>query len=210
MWAKFDETIEVAVNTSLDPRKPNQSVKGIAPLPHGNGKSIRIAVFAEGPEAQEAVDAGADIVGSDDLIKHIQAGNIDFQRCIATPDLMAGVSRIGKILGPKGLMPNPKLGTVTKDVASAIREAKAGSVQFKVEKKGIIMAGIGKASFTDEMILENLKSFMVAITDSKPEGFKGKYLKRVHISTTMGPSLEIDLNSVDPSNSRFMIDPAKL
>ena len=209
MWAKFDETIEVVAITSLDPRKPNQSVKGIAQLPHGTGKAVRVAVFAEGPDAQAAVDAGADIVGSDDLIRLIQGGKIDFQRCIATPDLMSSVSKIGKILGPRGLMPNPKLGTVTREVAKAIKEAKAGSVQFKVERKGIIMAGIGKASFTDEMILENLKSFMVAITDSKPEGFKGKYLKRVHMSSTMGPGLEIDLSSVDPSNSKFMIDPSK-
>lgn len=210
MWAKFDETIEMAVVTSLDPRKPNQSVKGIAQLPHGNGKSVRVAVFAEGNDAKDAEDAGADLVGSDDLIKKIQAGEIDFQRCIATPDMMGSVSRIGKLLGPKGLMPNPKLGTVTKDVVRAIKEAKAGSVQFKVERKGIIMAGIGKASFSDEMILENIKSFMVALSDYKPEGFKGKYFKRVHVTSSMGPGLELDVSSVDPSNSRFMVDPKKL
>lgn len=208
--ARFDETVEIAVNLGLDPRKPNQSIKGVARLPFGNGKKIRIGVFATGPDAEAAVSAGADVVGSNDLIEKIQAGEIPFDRVIATPEMMAMVSKVGRILGPRGLMPNPKMGTVTKDIARAVKQAKEGAVQFRVEKKGIVQAGVGKVSFTPEALLENIRSFMVAVLDAKPEGLKGKYLLRAHISSTMGPGITLDVQSVDPSNAKFMLDPSKL
>ena len=206
-WAKFDETIEMAVNLGVDPRKPNQSVKGVASLPSGTGKTVRIAVFATGQDAQIALEAGASVVGAEDLVTRIQGGDIPFDRVIATPEMMPLVSKIGKILGPRGMMPNPKLGTVTKDVAKAIKKEKAGSVQFRVEKKGIIQAGIGKISFTKEALLENIRYFMVAISDVKPEGYKGKYLVSASLSSSMGPGIGLDLPNVDPSNPKFMLHP---
>lgn len=205
-WAKFDETIDLSLNMGLDPRKPNQSVKGVAKLPSGSGKVSRVLVFASGTDAQEALDAGADVVGSDELVALIQGGQTNFNTVIATPNMMGLVGRVGKILGPRGLMPNPKLGTVTKDVGNAVRSAKAGSAKFKVEKKGIIHVAVGKKSFTDEMLIENIRSVMLAVMDAKPEGLKGKYLQSVHLSSTMGPGLTIDLPSIDPSNGRFMLN----
>eukprot|EP01038_Epipyxis_sp_PR26KG_P010251 gene10251-13788_t len=204
-WAKFDESVEVAVNLNLDPRKPNQSIKGVANLPHGTGKKIRVCVFAKGSDATEAIAAGADIVGAEDLIAKIQGGELGFDRVIATPEMMSIVGKIGKILGPRGMMPNPKMGTVTKEITKAVKAARAGAVQFKVEKKGIIHAGIGKVSFPPEMLLENIRSLMVAILDAKPEGFKGKYMQGAHICSTMGPSITLELPSVDPSSPRFML-----
>lgn len=204
--ARFDATVNVAINLGLDPRKPNQSIKGIARLPNGTGKKVRIAVFATGPEAEAAISAGADLVGSTDLIARIQAGEIPFDTAIATPEMMPLLSKVGKILGPRGLMPNPKMGTVTRDVTRAVKLAREGAVQFRVEKQGIVHAGIGKVSFSKEALLENIRSFMVAISDSKPEGLKGKYLLDAHIQATMGPSIHIDLPTVDPSNARFMLD----
>ena len=166
--AKFDETIEVSMNLSIDPRQADQNVRGVVQLPHGTGKSLRVAVFAKGDKAKEAKDAGADIVGAEDLAEKVQAGQIDFDRCIATPDMMAVVGRLGKVLGPRGLMPNPKLGTVTKDVAEAVKAAKGGQVEFRAEKAGIVHAGVGKASFTEEALVENVKAFVGAITRAKP------------------------------------------
>jgi len=209
-WASFDETVDIAVNLGVDPRKPNQSVKGVANLPSGTGKIVRVCVFASGPAAQAALEAGADVVGAEELIANVQAGIINFDTVIATPEMMPKLGKIGKILGPRGMMPAPKLGSVTNDVAKAIKAAKAGAVQFRVEKKGIIHAGIGKLSFSDEALIENVKAFMIAVNDVKPENFKGKYLKQVHLSSTMGPGFHIELSSVDPTNPKFMIDPAIL
>ena len=208
--ARFDETVDMAINLGVDPRKPNQSVKGMARLPHGTGKKVRIAVFASGADAEAALAAGADVVGSTDLISRIQGGEMGFDRLIATPDMMAMVAKIGKILGPRGLMPNPKMGTVTKDVTRAVKAAKEGAVQFRVDKKGTIHAGIGRVSFSKEMLLENIRAFMVAVSDVKPEGIKGKYLTSAHISSTMGPGMHIDLPTVDPSSPKFMLDNSKL
>jgi len=206
-WAKFDETVEISVNLGLDPRKPNQSIKGTAKLPHGAGKKVRVGVFATGNDAQQASDAGADVVGAEDLVKRLQDGDIPFDTLIATPEMMPIVSRVGRILGPRGLMPNPKMGTVTKDVAKAVKTAKAGAVQFRVEKKGIVQAGIGKVSFSEQQLLDNVRAFMVAVSDCKPEGLKGKYVLGVHLASTMGPGIKIDVASVDPTSPRFMIDP---
>ncbi len=194
--AKFDETIEVALNLGVDPRHADQMVRGVVELPHGTGKTLRVAVFAKGDKVKEAQDAGADIVGAEDLMERIQAGEMDFDRCIATPDMMGIVGRLGKVLGPRGLMPNPKLGTVTMDVAGAVRAAKAGQVQFRVEKAGIVHAGVGKASFDDEKLVENVKSFVDAIMKAKPAGAKGVYLQKVSVSSTMGPGLKVNLGSV--------------
>ncbi|KJS45075.1 MAG: 50S ribosomal protein L1 [Rhodospirillaceae bacterium BRH_c57] len=194
--AKFDETIEVALNLGVDPRHADQMVRGVVELPHGTGKTLRVAVFAKGDKVKEAQDAGADIVGAEDLMERIQAGEMDFDRCIATPDMMGIVGRLGKVLGPRGLMPNPKLGTVTMDVAGAVRAAKAGQVQFRVEKAGIIHAGVGKASFADEQLIENVKAFVDAIMKVKPTGAKGVYLQKVSVSSTMGPGLKVNLGSV--------------
>jgi len=209
-WTRFNETVDISVNLGLDPRKPNQSIKGTAKLPHGAGKKVRVGVFATGNDAQQATEAGADVVGGEDLVKRLQDGDIPFDSLIATPEMMSIVSRVGRILGPRGLMPNPKMGTVTKDVAKAVKAAKAGAVQFRVEKKGIVQAGLGKVSFNTEQLLDNVRSFMVAVSDCKPEGLKGKYILGVHLSTTMGPSVKVDVASVDPTNARFMVDPKLL
>ena len=191
--AKFDETIEIAINLGVDPRHADQMVRGVVALPHGTGKALRVAVFAKGDKAKEAEAAGADLVGAEDLAERITKGEIPFDRCIATPDMMAVVGRLGKILGPRGLMPNPKLGTVTPDVTAAVKAAKAGQIEFRVEKAGIVHAGVGKASFTAEALSENIKAFVDAINKAKPSGAKGTYLKRVSLSSTMGPGLKLNV-----------------
>ena len=191
--AKFDETIEIALNLGVDPRHSDQNVRGVIELPHGSGKSARVAVFAKGAKAEEALKAGADLVGGDDLAEKINAGEMNFERVIATPDMMPVVGRLGKVLGPRGLMPNPKLGTVTMDVVGAIRAAKAGQVQFRAEKAGIVHAGIGKASFTPAAIAANVRAFVEAIAKARPSGAKGVYIKKVAIASTMGPGLALDL-----------------
>ena len=190
--AKFDETIEVAMNLGVDPKYPDQQVRGVVALPSGTGRSARVAVFARGPKAEEAKGAGADIVGAEDLFEVVNGGKIDFERLIATPDMMALVGRLGKVLGPRGLMPNPKVGTVTMDVKKAVSDAKGGAVEFRVEKAGIIHAGIGKASFTEEQILANVKAFVDAVAKAKPSGAKGTFVKKVALSSTMGPGVRID------------------
>jgi large subunit ribosomal protein L1 len=190
--AKFDETVEMSMNLGIDPRHADQMVRGLIGLPNGTGKTLRIGVFARGAKAEEALAAGADVVGADDLAEKIQAGEIDFDRCIATPDMMALVGRLGKILGPRGLMPNPRLGTVTMDVKGAVSAAKAGQVEFRAEKAGIVHAGIGKASFPTEKLLENARAFADAIVKAKPAGSKGVYVQRVAVSSTMGPGVRVD------------------
>jgi large subunit ribosomal protein L1 len=194
--AKFDETVEMAMNLGIDPRHADQMVRGLISLPHGTGKTLRIGVFARGPKAEEATAAGADVVGAEDLAEKIQAGEINFDRCIATPDMMGLVGRLGKILGPRGLMPNPRLGTVTMDVKGAIQAAKAGQVEFRAEKAGIVHAGIGKASFSPEHLLANAKAFADAIIKAKPAGAKGTYVEKVALSTTMGPGVRVDIASL--------------
>ena len=194
--AKFDETIEIALNLGVDPRHADQMVRGVIELPHGTGKTVRVAVFAKGDKAEEAKKAGADLVGAEDLAEQIQGGQMDFDRCIATPDMMGVVGRLGKVLGPRGLMPNPKLGTVTVNVVEAVRAAKAGQVQFRVEKAGIVHAGIGKASFSEEKLVDNVRAFVDAITKAKPAGAKGTYLKKVSLSSTMGPGVKLDVGSL--------------
>jgi large subunit ribosomal protein L1 len=194
--AKFDETIEVALNLGVDPRHADQMVRGTVDLPHGTGKSVRIAVFAKGDKAQEAKAAGADVVGAEDLAAAIQGGEINFDRCIATPDMMPVVGRLGRILGPRGLMPNPKLGTVTPNVGQAVRAAKAGQVQFRVEKAGIVQGGVGKASFDQASLVANIKAFVDAVSRAKPSGAKGTYMKRVAISSTMGPGVHVEIASL--------------
>ena len=193
--AKFDETIEIAMNLGVDPRHADQMVRGTVDLPNGTGKTLRIAVFARGPKAEEALAAGADIVGAEDLMEIVQGGKIDFDRCIATPDMMPIVGRLGKVLGPRNLMPNPKIGTVTMDVKEAIEAAKGGQVQFKVEKAGVIHAGIGKASFDEVKLAENIRSFVDAVAKAKPSGSKGAYMKKIVVSSTMGPSVTLDVDS---------------
>ncbi len=193
--AKFDETIEVAMNLGVDPRHADQMVRGVVTLPNGTGKTVRVAVFARGAKADEAKAAGADIVGAEDLMESIQGGTLDFDRCIATPDMMPLVGRLGKILGPRNLMPNPKIGTVTMDVKDAVQAAKGGQVQFKVEKAGIIHAGIGKVSFDEAKLAENVRAFVDAVSKAKPAGAKGSYLKRVSLSSTMGPGVSVSLDS---------------
>ncbi len=193
---KFDETVEIAMNLGVDPRHADQNVRGVVSLPHGTGKSVRVAVFAKGDKADEAKAAGADLVGAEDLAEQVQAGKIDFERCIATPDMMPVVGRLGRILGPRGMMPNPKLGSVTNDVAAAIKATKGGQVEFRVEKAGIIHAGVGKASFDEAALVENVKAFVGAIGRAKPSGAKGTYIKRVSLSSTMGPGLKVDVASV--------------
>lgn len=194
--AKFDETVEIAMNLGIDPRHADQMVRGVVELPHGTGKTVRVAVFAKGEKATEAQKAGADIVGAEDLLEKVQAGQMDFERCIATPDMMGLVGRLGKVLGPRGLMPNPKLGTVTMNVTEAVRAAKAGQVQFRAEKAGIIHAGIGKASFSEEALVANAKAFVDAINKAKPAGAKGTYIKKVSLSSTMGPGLKLEVGSL--------------
>jgi|SRR5688572_18160278 large subunit ribosomal protein L1 len=194
--AKFDETVEVAMNLGVDPRHADQMVRGVVNLPNGTGKTVRVAVFARGDKAEEARKAGADIVGAEDLVERINGGTIDFDRCIATPDMMPLVGRLGKILGPRNLMPNPKVGTVTPDVTAAVKAAKGGAVEFRVEKAGIIHAGVGKASFTEDALLQNIKAFTDAVQKAKPAGAKGTYVKRVSVSSTMGPGVHVDPASV--------------
>ena len=191
--AKFDETIELALNLGVDPRHADQMVRGTVNLPHGTGKTLRVAVFAKGDKADEARAAGADVVGDQDLADKVQAGQIDFDRCIATPDMMPLVGRLGRILGPRGLMPNPKLGTVTANVTEAVQAAKGGQVQFRVEKAGIVHAGVGKASFDEQRIFENVKAFVDAVNRAKPSGAKGTYLKRAALSSTMGPGVKLEI-----------------
>jgi large subunit ribosomal protein L1 len=194
--AKFDETVEVAMNLGVDPRHADQMVRGVVNLPNGSGRSQRVAVFARGAKADEAKAAGADVVGAEDLVEKVQGGQIDFDRCIATPDMMPLVGRLGKVLGPRGLMPNPKVGTVTQDVTTAVKGAKGGSVEFRVEKAGIIQAGVGKASFTADQLVENVRAFADAVQKAKPAGAKGTFIQRVAISSTMGPGVKIDTASL--------------
>jgi len=190
--AKFDESIEIAMNLGVDPRHADQMVRGVVSLPNGTGRSVRVAVFAKDKKAEEATAAGADIVGAEDLMQKIQDGFMDFDRVIATPDMMGVVGRLGKVLGPRGLMPNPKVGTVTPNVAQAVKDSKGGAVEFRVEKAGIIHAGVGKASFDEKAIAENVKAFIDAVTKAKPAGAKGTFLKKISLSSTMGPGLKID------------------
>ncbi len=194
--AKFDETIEVALNLGVDPRHADQMVRGVVTLPKGTGKTVRVGVFARGPKADEAREAGADVVGAEDLMEIIQGGTIDFDRCIATPDLMGVVGRLGKVLGPKGLMPNPKLGTVTMNVAQAVKDAKGGQVEYRVEKAGIIHSGIGKASFPQEDLRANFDALVAAVVRAKPTGAKGKYVRKIAVSSSMGPGIRVDVAEV--------------
>ena len=194
--AKFDETIEVAMNLGVDPRHADQMVRGVVNLPNGTGRTVRVGVFARDAKAQEALDAGADIVGAEDLLEKVQAGQIDFDRCIATPDMMPLVGRLGKVLGPRGMMPNPKVGTVTPDVAKAVKDAKGGAVEFRVEKAGIIHAGVGKASFDAKAIEENILALADAVNKAKPTGAKGTYMKRMAISSTMGAGVKVDVSGL--------------
>jgi large subunit ribosomal protein L1 len=194
--AKFDETVEVAMNLGVDPRHSDQMVRGVVNLPNGSGRSARVAVFAKGGKADEAKAAGADVVGAEDLVEKVQAGQIDFDRCIATPDMMPLVGRLGKVLGPRGLMPNPKVGTVTNDLAAAIKAQKGGAVEFRTEKAGIVQAGVGKASFTAEQLAQNIRAFADAVAKSKPQGIKGTFIKRISVSSTMGPGVRVETNSV--------------
>jgi len=194
--AKFDETVEMAINLNVDPRHADQMVRGVVQLPNGTGKSVRVAVFARGPKADEAKEAGADVVGAEELAEEIQNGKIDFERCIATPDMMPVVGRLGKVLGPRGLMPNPKVGTVTQDVAQAVKDSKGGQVEFRVEKAGVVHGGVGKASFEEKALEENVRAFFDAVLKAKPSGAKGTYVKRVSMSSTMGPGVHVDISSL--------------
>jgi large subunit ribosomal protein L1 len=194
--AKFDETIEVAMNLGVDPRHADQMVRGVCNLPNGSGRSVRVGVFARGAKADEARAAGADVVGAEDLVEKVQGGAIDFDRCIATPDMMPLVGRLGKVLGPRGLMPNPKVGTVTMDVAAAVKGAKGGAVEFRVEKAGIVHAGVGKASFSADKLVENIKAFADAVQKAKPSGAKGSFVQRIAVTSTMGPGVKVDPSSV--------------
>ena len=199
--AKFDETIELAINLGVDPRHADQMVRGVVSLPNGTGRALRVAVFAKGAKADEAKKAGADIVGAEDLAEAVQKGEINFDRCIATPDMMGVVGRLGKVLGPRGLMPNPKVGTVTMDVTQAIKDAKGGAVEYRVEKAGIVQAGVGKASFAEDAIVQNVKAFVDSVVKAKPAGAKGTYLKKISISSTMGPGVKVALPSVGAAAS---------
>jgi large subunit ribosomal protein L1 len=194
--AKFDETIEIAINLGVDPRHADQMVRGVVNLPNGTGRTLRVGVFARGAKAEEARAAGADVVGAEDLVEKVQGGTIDFDRCIATPDMMPLVGRLGKVLGPRGMMPNPKIGTVTMDVTSAVKGAKGGSVEFRVEKAGIVQAGVGKASFSEEKLVQNVKALADAVTKAKPSGAKGTYIQRVAVSSTMGPGVKVEPGSL--------------
>jgi large subunit ribosomal protein L1 len=196
--AKFDETIEIAMNLGVDPRHADQMVRGVVLLPNGTGRSVRVGVFARGAKADEARAAGADVVGAEDLVEKVQGGSIDFDRCIATPDLMPLVGRLGKVLGPRGMMPNPKVGTVTMDVTGAVKGAKGGSVEFRVEKAGIVQAGVGKASFSAEKLVQNIKAFADAVQKAKPAGAKGTFINRVAVSSTMGPGVKVEPASLFP------------
>ena len=194
--AKFDETVDIAMNLGVDPRHADQMVRGVCVLPNGSGRTVRVAVFARDAKAEEAKSAGADVIGADELVAEVQAGNINFDRCIATPDMMGLVGRLGKVLGPRGLMPNPRVGTVTMDVAEAVKAAKGGAVEFRVEKAGIIHAGVGKASFSEMQLSENIKAFVDAVNRAKPSGAKGTYFKGISIKSTMGPGVKLDQASV--------------
>jgi large subunit ribosomal protein L1 len=194
--AKFDETIEIAINLGVDPRHADQMVRGVVSLPNGTGRKLRVAVFAKGAKADEALKAGADIVGAEDLAEKVQKGEIDFERCIATPDMMGIVGRLGKVLGPRGLMPNPKVGTVTMDVTTAVKDAKGGAVEFRVEKAGVVQAGVGKASFAEKALVENVRIFIDSVQKARPQGAKGTYMKKISISSTMGPGVKVALASV--------------
>jgi large subunit ribosomal protein L1 len=190
--SKFDETIEIAINLGVDPRHADQMVRGVVTLPNGTGRTLRVGVFARGAKADEARAAGADVVGAEDLVEKVQGGQIDFDRCIATPDMMPLVGRLGKVLGPRGMMPNPKIGTVTMDVTTAVKGAKGGSVEFRVEKAGIVQAGVGKASFSEEKLVQNIKALADAVSKAKPTGAKGTYIQRVAVSSTMGPGVKVE------------------
>jgi large subunit ribosomal protein L1 len=194
--AKFDETVEVAMNLGVDPKHADQMVRGVCNLPNGSGRTLRVAVFARGPKAEEAKAAGADVVGADDLVTQVQGGTINFDRCIATPDMMGLVGRLGKVLGPRGLMPNPRVGTVTMDVTAAVKAAKGGAVEFRVEKAGIVQAGVGKASFTEQQLVENVKAFVDAVIKAKPPGAKGNYLNKISLSSSQGVGVKVDAASV--------------
>jgi large subunit ribosomal protein L1 len=194
--AKFNETVDVAMNLGVDPKHADQMVRGVCMLPNGSGRSVRVAVFAKGAKADEAKAAGADVVGAEDLVDQVSKGTINFDRCIATPDMMGLVGRLGKVLGPRGLMPNPRVGTVTMDVAAAVKGAKGGAVEFRVEKAGIVHAGVGKASFTEKQLVENIRAFVDAVNKAKPAGAKGTYIKKVAISSTMGPGVKVDQASL--------------
>ena len=194
--AKFDETVEMAVNLGVDPRHADQMVRGVVALPHGTGRAVRVAVFAKGDKAEAARTAGADLVGADDLAKDVQEGKIEFDRCVATPDMMPVVGKLGRILGPRGLMPNPKLGTVTPDVTQAVKAAKGGQIEFRVEKAGIVHAGIGKASFADEALVENARALVDAVNKAKPSGAKGTYIRKAALSSSQGPGVKLDVNDL--------------
>jgi large subunit ribosomal protein L1 len=194
--SKFDETVEIAINLGVDPRHADQMVRGVVTLPNGTGRTLRVGVFARGAKAEEAKAAGADVVGAEDLVEKVQGGQIDFDRCIATPDMMPLVGRLGKVLGPRGMMPNPKIGTVTMDIGNAVRGAKGGSVEFRVEKAGILQAGIGKASFSEEKLVQNIKALADAVSKAKPSGSKGTYIQRVAVSSTMGPGVKVEPGSL--------------
>ena len=199
--AKFDETVEIALNLGVDPKHADQMVRGVVNLPNGTGRTLRVAVFARGPKADEAKAAGADVVGAEDLVNTVNGGEINFDRCIATPDMMPLVGRLGKVLGPRGLMPNPKVGTVTMDVAAAVKASKGGAVEFRVEKAGIVQGSVGKASFGEDKLAENIRAFVDAVNKAKPAGAKGTYLKRVSISSTMGPGVKLELGSVSTATA---------
>ena len=199
--AKFDETVELAMNLGVDPRHADQMVRGVCSLPNGTGRSVRVAVFARGPKAEEAKEAGADIVGAEDLMEQVQGGDINFDKVIATPDMMPIVGRLGKVLGPRGMMPNPKVGTVTMDVKKAISDSKGGAVEFRVEKAGIIHAGIGKASFSEQALVENLRALVDAVVKAKPSGAKGTYVKKIAVSSTMGPGVKIETADAIPATA---------
>ena len=197
--AKFDETVEAAVNLGVDPRHADQMVRGVANLPAGTGRSVRVAVFAKGPKADEAKEAGADVVGAEDLVEQVQGGEINFDKVIATPDMMPLVGRLGKVLGPRGMMPNPKVGTVTMDVAKAVENSKGGAVEFRVEKNGIVHAGVGKASFSEDALAQNVRALIDALNKAKPSGAKGAYMKKISLSSTMGPGVKVDVASATAS-----------
>jgi large subunit ribosomal protein L1 len=199
--AKFDESVEIAMNLGVDPKHADQMVRGVVNLPNGTGRTVRVAVFARGPKADEAKAAGADVVGAEELVTLVQGGTIDFDRCIATPDMMGLVGRLGKVLGPRGLMPNPRVGTVTMDVAAAVKASKGGAVEFRVEKAGIVQGLVGKASFGEDKLIENIKAFVDAVAKAKPTGAKGTYIQRIAVSSTMGPGVKVDLASVGTSQS---------
>jgi large subunit ribosomal protein L1 len=199
--AKFDETVEIAMNLGVDPRHADQMVRGVVSLPNGTGRTVRVAVFARGAKADEARAAGADVVGAEDLVERVNSGNIDFDRCIATPDLMPLVGRLGKVLGPRGMMPNPKVGTVTMDITGAVKASKGGAVEFRVEKAGIVHAGVGKASFPADKLVENIRAFADAVQKAKPQGAKGQFVNRIAISSTMGPGVKIEPASVMSAGS---------